>query len=134
MNPPLRYKFSCPKIKWIKNPRTGKYQRQCQCEDPCTDAPCGRMVYTYPKKELRTYPGTLRGTPEWEAAYKIRTAVERSINHIKEPFGPAGRKTQNKKTLHADLVLSGITQLVTVLLADKMHQHQYIRSVKPIIA
>ena len=130
----VRYKFSCPKIKWVKNPRTGKYQRQCQCENPCTDSPCGRMVYTYPEKELRTYPGTLRGTPEWEATYKIRTTVERSIHHIKEPFGLAGRKTQNKKTLHADLVLSGITQLVTVLLADKMHQHQYIRSVKSIIA
>lgn len=53
---------------------------------------------------------------------------------MKDSFGLAGRKTQNEKTLHADLILSGITQLITVLLADKMHQHQYIRSVKPLIA
>ncbi len=130
----VRHKFSCPKVKWVKNPETGKYQRQCQCETPCTDSPCGRMVYVYPEKDLRTYPGTLRGTPEWDSTYKIRTSVERSINHMKDPFGLAGRKTQNEKTLHADLVLSGITQLVTVLLADKIHQRKYIRSIKPLIA
>lgn len=130
----VRYKFLCPKVKWVKNPETGKYQRQCQCETPCSDSPCGRMVYLYPEKDLRTYPGTLRGTPEWDSTYKIRTSVERSIHHVKDSFGLTGRKTQNEKTLHADLILSGITQLVTVLLADKMHQHQYIRSVKPLIA
>lgn len=130
----IRYKFSCPKVKWVKNPETGKYQRQCQCDNPCSDSSCGRMVYLYLEKELRTYPGTLRGTPEWDSTYKIRTSVERSINHVKDSFGLAGRKTQNEKTLHADLILSGITQLITVLLADKIHQHQYIRSVKPLIA
>ncbi len=129
----IRYKFSCPKVKWVKHPETGKYQRQCLCEDPCSDSPCGRMVYLYPEKNLRTYPGTLRGTPEWDSTYKIRTSVERSINHVKDSFGLAGRKTQNEKTLRTDLILSGITQLITVLLADKMHQYQYIRSVKSLI-
>lgn len=38
------------------------------------------------------------------------------------------------KTLHADLLLAGITQLLTVIVADKIHQHQYIRSLKPLIA
>jgi len=85
-------------------------------------------------KNLRAYPGTIRGTEEWDATYKVRTIVERSINHCKDCFGLAGRKTQNEKTLHADLILSGITQLITVLLADKIHQHQYIRSLKPLIA
>lgn len=33
-----------------------------------------------------------------------------------------------------DLLLAGITQLVTVLVADKIHKHQYIRSLKPLIA
>jgi len=48
--------------------------------------------------------------------------------------GIAKRKTQNEKTLHADLLLAGITQLLTVVLADKINKHQYIRSVKPLIA
>ena len=67
------------------------------------------MVYIYPEKNLRMYPGTLRGTAEWDDTYKTRTTVERSINHIKDSFGLAGRKTQNEKTLHADLLLARIT-------------------------
>ena len=43
-------------------------------------------------------------------------------------------KTQNEKTLHADLLLSGISQLVGVILADKIHKHEYIRSLKSLIA
>jgi hypothetical protein len=92
------------------------------------------MIYTYPEKNLRAYPGVLRGTSQWNETYKIRTTVERSINHFKDSFGLAGRKTQNEKTLHADLILTGITQLISVLLADKIHQHQYIRSLKPLIS
>ncbi|MCD7737009.1 MAG: transposase, partial [Lachnospiraceae bacterium] len=51
-----RYKFVCPKMKWIKDESTGKYHRQCQCDHPCTDSSCGRMIYIYPEKQLRTYP------------------------------------------------------------------------------
>lgn len=60
--------------------------------------------------------------------------VEKAINHFKDSFCISGRKTQNEKTLHADLLLAGIAQLVTVMVADKTHQHQYIRSLKPLIA
>ena len=129
-----RYKFVCPKIKWERNPTTGKYIRVCHCDNPCTTSSCGRMIYVYPEKDLRSYPGTLRGTEEWNTTYKIRTAVEREINHIKENLCLAGRRTQNKKTLHADLILAGITQLITVVLADKIKHPEYIRSLKPLIA
>ena len=94
----------------------------------------GRMFYLYPEKNLRAYPGTLRGTQEWDATYKIRVNVEKSINHFKDSFCVAGRKTQNEKTLHADLLLAGIAQLVTVMVADKIHKHKYIHSLKPLIA
>ena len=95
---------------------------------------CGRMIHIYPEKDLRAYPGAIRGTQEWESTYKIRTAVERDINHIKENLCLAGRRTQNEKTLHADLILAGITQLVTVILADKINHHEFVRSLKPLIA
>jgi hypothetical protein len=130
----VRYKFVCPKMIWEYNPETQRAHRKCTCDHPCTDSKCGRMIYIYPEKDLRAYPGVLRGTPQWDETYKIRTTVERSINHFKDSFGLAGRKTQNEKTLHADLILAGITQLISVLLADKIHQHQYIRSLKPLIA
>ncbi len=128
------FKFVCPKMNWVYDPDTQKSFRQCNCDDPCTSSKCGRMVYIYPEKDLRAYPGAIRGTEEWDSTYKIRTVVERDINHIKENLCLAGRRTQNEKTLHADLILAGITQLITVVLADKIHHHEYIRSLKPLIA
>lgn len=56
------------------------------------------------------------------------------MDPFKDSFCVANRKTQNEKTLHADLLLASIAQLVTVIVADKIHQHQYIRSLKPLIA
>lgn len=129
-----RLKFVCPKMIWAYDKTTRKAHRQCCCEDPCTTSRCGRMVYVYPEKDLRAYPGTIRGTDEWDDTYKIRTVVERGINHIKDNLCLAGRRTQNEKTLHADLILAGITQLITVVLADKIDHHEYIRSLKPLIA
>jgi hypothetical protein len=128
-----RFKFICPKVSWTQR-EDGKYKRYCSCESPCTSSTCGRMFYIYPEKDLRAYPGTIRGTKEWYETYKLRSVVEQSINHFKESFCIAGRKTQNEKTLHADLLLAGITQLITVVLADKINQHQLIRSLKPLIA
>lgn len=130
----VRFKFVCPKIKNTYDKSTGKHHRECQCDNPCTDSSCGRMIHIYPEKNLRAYPGTLRGTEEWNNTYKIRTAVERDINHMKDNLCLAGRRTQNEKTLHADLILAGITQLITVVLADKIKHHEYIRSAKPLIA
>ena len=127
-------KFVCPKMKWMYNKDTGKSFRKCHCENPCTSSSCGRMIYIYPEKNLRAYPGVERGSAEWEKTYKIRVNVEKSINHFKDSFCITNRKTQNEKTLHADLLLAGITPLVTVLVADNSHQHQYIRSLKPLIA
>ena len=128
----IRYKFVCPKVKWVHD-NNNKYHRKCTCSSPCTTSACGRMIYVYPEQNLRAYPGVIRGTKEWDDTYKIRTTVERSINHFKNDFCLAGRRTQNEKTLHADLILSGITQLITVVLADKIHQHKYIRSLKPLL-
>ena len=127
-------KFVCPKMKWMYDKDTRKSFRKCHCENPCTTSSCGRMIYIYPEKNLRAYPGVERGSQEWEDTYKIRVNVEKSINHFKDSFCIANRKTQNEQTLHADLLLAGITQLVTVLVADKIHQQQYIRSLKPLIA
>ena len=127
-------KFVCPKMKWERDSATEKNKRVCHCDNPCTASSCGRMIYIYPEQNLRAYPGTVRGTQEWDSTYKVRVNVEKSINHFKDSFCLAGRKTQNEKTLHADLLLAGITQLVTVMVADKLHKHQFIRSLKPLVA
>ena len=38
------------------------------------------MIYVYPEKNLRAYPGVERGSKEWDETYKIRINVEKSIN------------------------------------------------------
>ncbi len=34
---------------------------------------CGRMVYVYPEKDLRAYPGTIRGTEEYLNFFQLRS-------------------------------------------------------------
>ena len=97
-------------MKWEYNPADKSKRRVCHCDNPCTTSSCGRMIYIYPEKNLRAYPGVERGSQEWEDTYKIRVNVEKSIKHFKDSFCIANRKTQNEKTLHADLLLAGITQ------------------------
>ena len=127
------YKSVCPKMSRDKCD-DGRDRRRCQCDDPCTASGCGRMIYIYPEKDLRLYSGVIRGTEGWDTFYKIRTSVERSINHIKDSFCLGGRKTQNARTLHADLLLAGMTQLITVVVADRLHKPEYFRSLKRLIA
>ena len=59
---------------------------------------------------------------------------EALTTNIKDNLCLAGRRTQNEKTLLADLILAGITQLITVVLSDKINHHEFIRSLKPLIA
>ena len=127
-------KFVCPKMKWEYNRKDKSKRRVCHCDNPCTTSSCGRMIYIYPEKNLRAYPGVERGSDEWIENYKIRVTVEKPINQLKDSYGVASRKTQNEKTLHADLLLASITQLITMIVADKIHKHEYLRSLKPLIA
>ena len=120
----LRHKWVCPKSK-----RVGT-KLICNCENPCTTSKYGRVTYTYPNKNFRLYPGTLRGTDEWSKIYKIRNVVEKAINHIKSNMGVANRKTRNALTTKADVIIAGIAQLFTVIIADSMSKPQYIRSIK----
>ncbi|ETO98980.1 hypothetical protein HMPREF1495_0787 [Lachnoanaerobaculum sp. MSX33] len=34
------------------------------------------MIYVYPEKNLRAYPGVGQGSKEWDEIYKIRANVE----------------------------------------------------------
>ena len=53
------------------------YKRQvCRCENPCTTSSCGRMIYIYPEKNLRAYPGVERGSVEWDEKMCIRDSIQ----------------------------------------------------------
>ena len=59
-------KFVCPKMKWEYNREDKSKRRVCHCDNPCTTSSCGRMIYIYPEKNLRAYPGVERGSKEWD--------------------------------------------------------------------
>ena len=122
-----RHKFTCPKVSF----KNGK--RILCCEDPFTDSPYGRVLYTYPNQDLRAYPGIIRGTEQWEELYNKRTKVEQTINYFKDTMAIGQPKTQNRDTIKADLFLAGITQLLSVILADKMYRSK-IPTLRSLIA
>lgn len=123
-----RIKWGCPKMHYQKG------QWYCECEHPCSTAKKGRTTYTYENMELRMFPGIQRDSTEWNSTYKIRTIVERAINHFKTNMCIAGRKTRNHTTTKADIFLAGIASQLTVIVAYAMNCPEYIRSLKPFIA
>ena len=123
------------RLKWVcpKSHQTGS-KRFCDCEAPCTDSPYGRCVYTYPDKNLRLYPGLPRESAEWAELYNKRVSAERSINYFKNTLILGNRKTQNSLTTKADLFLAGITQLLTVLIADAVSDTKNFRKVRALVS
>ena len=64
-------------LKWEYNKEDKSSRRVCHCDNPCTTSSCGRMIYVYPEKNLRAYPGVERGSKEWDETYKIRVKIPR---------------------------------------------------------
>ena len=123
-----REKWGCPKVHMVK----GQYV--CSCDNPCSTAKKGRTAYTYENMDFRRFPGVQRDSEEWDALYKIRTIVERAINHLKTNMCVAGRKSRHHVTTKADVFLAGIAGQLTVIVAHRLSYPQYIRSLKPLIA
>ena len=123
-----RDKWGCPKVHMVKG------QWVCDCTEPCSTAKKGRTTYTYENMDFRIFPGIQRDTDEWKSLYKIRTIVERAINHFKINMCVAERRTRNHITTKADVFLAGIASQLTVIVAYRMNCPQYIRSLKPLAA
>lgn len=122
-----RDKWVCPKVHMVK----GRWV--CDCQDPCSTAKKGvqPILMKHGLPYVSRYPAD---SDEWVSLYKIRTIVERSINHFKINMCVAGRKTRNHVTTKADVFLAGIASQLTVIVAHRMSYPQYIRSLKPLIA
>ncbi|WHH58266.1 transposase [Petroclostridium sp. X23] len=123
-----RIKWCCPKVHMVNGAWV------CDCKSPCSTAKKGRTTYTYENLDFRMFPGIQRDSDEWISLYKIRTIVERAINHFKINMCIAGRKTRNHLTTKADVYLAGIASQFTAIIADRLSCPQYIRSLKPLIA
>ena len=92
------------------------------------------MCLHLPHKDFRLYPGIPRDTEHWDNLYRTRVTAHRTINLLKDTFQTAHRKTFNTLSLKADIFLSGIVQLVGVLLAYALHKADLIKSIRKLIA
>ena len=79
------------------------------------------------------FPDIQRDSDEWNNTYKIRTIVERAINHFKITMCIAERKTRNHTITKADVFLAGIASQLTVIVTYAMNCPQYIQSPKPLV-
>jgi len=123
-----RVKWGCPKVHMFKN------EYVCDCPDPCSTAKKGRTTYTYDNMDFRMFPGIQRDSDQWNLLYKIRTSVERTINHFKINMCIAGRRSRNHATTKADVFIAGIASQLTAIVAHRMNRPELIRSLKPLAA
>ena len=123
-----RIKWGCPKV----HMKEGQYV--CNCDNPCSTAKRGRTTYTYENMNFRMFPGLQRDSDEWNELYKIRTVIERAINHFKMNMCIAGRKSRDHLTTKADVLIAGIASQFTAIIAHRFSYPQYLRSLKPLIA
>ena len=140
VNLPFLYADICkgknraPRMKWVcplSVYKKGKWSTSCK--SPCTQSPCGRMVYTY-MDDCRLYPGAVpRGTDHWNNIYRQRTVIERTLSYCKDVYAIAHPQTQDRHTISADFFFAGITQLVTLIVADKISTNPF-RSLRSLIA
>jgi hypothetical protein len=129
-NRSLRFKWVCRKSKPVEK----STKRRHTCENPCTDSPYGRCVYTYPGKDLRLCPGIPRGTGHWDNLYRHRTLIERTIYLLKDPLAGENPKSFSARAANTNLLFAGIAQLVGVLLAHSIHKPQLFKSVRKLIS
>ena len=76
----MRIKFTCPLA--IRKDNT----RICRCENPCTTAKSGAMVYLSRKDNPRLFTTPSRDSSECRREYRKRTSVERSNKSMKVDY------------------------------------------------
>ncbi|MCH4888391.1 DDE transposase [Acidaminobacter sp. JC074] len=109
-----RAQYICPKRtkKMIK----GVNHIFLDCDNPCTDAPHGRIKNITINHNYRFYSAMSRDSEEWIELYKIRTVSERTIHQLKSFINLNDSKVRNTMTLQANVLLAGIAQLVAFLI------------------
>ena len=75
-----------------------------------------------------------RNSSKWNNLYKTRTIIERTNLMMKYPLALQYTKLNNTESLKSEVILSAITQLIVVLIANNMNNTQNILSIKKVIS
>jgi len=126
-NRSLRRKFVCPNSnRYYKN-------KKIVCDKNCSDSINGRNIYTYNEQDLRINPGISRATEHFKKVYKRRVVVERTIDSLKSNMGLNDTFQRDSYSIKSDLLLSGITQLITLIIADKLADLKNFKSIRKLL-
>ena len=126
-NRSLRFKYICPKSHYING------RRVSVCNDTCRPTNSVVTTYTYPSGDLRTFPGVLRGSRQWDTLYKRRTVIERELSSMKSHPALERPNTYNCASIRADVYLNASAKLLTVILAFALGKPSYMRNLKRLI-
>lgn len=126
-NRSLRRKFVCPNSnRYYKNKRI-------VCSETCSTSNNGRNIYTYNEQDLRMNPGISRATKHFKKVYKRRVIVERTIDYFKTNMGINNTFHRDSNSIKSDLLLSGITQLISLIIADKLSDLKNFKSLRKLL-
>lgn len=127
-----RIKYLCPKSK--KTRINGKTQYLLDCDNPCTNSKCGRIVQISVSKDYRLNSTIPRDSEKWKSLYKIRTVCERAIAQLKSLMCLPSNKLRKTISIKSDVLLAGITQLMAFIVLYKSNQIENPRAIKSLIA
>ena len=127
-----RIKWICPKSK--KTRIDGKTTYILSCDNPCTTSRCGRVCQIPIHNDFRMNTAVPRNSELWNTLYKIRTIIERTNFMIKFPMALNYTKLHNTTSLKSELVISAITQQITLLISNSLKQTKHLLSIKKLVA
>lgn len=127
-----RIKYLCPKSK--KTKINGKTEYILNCDNPCTDSKCGRIIQIGVDKNYRLNSVIPRDSEKWKSLYKIRTVCERAIAQLKSLMCLRASKLRNSTSIKSDVLLAGITQLIALIILYKSNQVKRPRAIKSLVA
>ena len=90
--------------------------------------------YLYKDKNIRMHTVIPRNSSKWNNLYKTRTIIERTNFMMKYPLALQYTKLNNTESLKSEVILSAITQLIVVLIANNINNTQNILSIKKVIS
>ena len=127
-----RIKWLCPKSK--KTRINGKTTYILSCDNPCTESHCGRVCQIPIHNDFRMNTAVPRNSALWNTLYKIRTIIERTNFMIKFPMALNYTKLHNTTSLKSELVISAITQQITLLISNSLKETKHLLSIKKLVA
>ena len=126
----VRYKFVCPKMNWIYDNPSGGLTDNAAVKIPVPLQDVAVWSIFIPKKISVLILEQSVAPKNGIIHTKSELLLSEGFITSKSISASPGAEPRMRKHSNAYLILAGITQLITVVLADKINCHKYIRSLK----